>query len=146
MLLEKQGRDDGCWRLCWSQLRRRSPLSLHQKSVFRNLHSYNSLPQSWEYSWPVNSKAPLAQLPQVLRIVHKAFAEPQAKPKVTELHGASAIGLLRRFHQQEAQQNVALLADVAQSAPISAGLFHRHQPHVAGNLLGAGKTFRRSNY
>ena len=53
---------------------------------------------------------------------------------------------LRRFHQQEAQQRVALLADVAQSSSVSAGLFRRYQPHVAGNLLRAGKTFRRSNH
>jgi hypothetical protein len=35
------------------------------------------------------------------------------------------------FHQQKAQQRVALLAEVAQSAPISAGLFRRHQPYIA---------------
>jgi len=35
---------------------------------------------------------------------------------------------LRGFHQKKAQQNVALLADVPQPSPISAGLFHRHQP------------------
>ena len=36
---------------------------------------------------------------------------------------------LRRFHQQEPQQCVALLADVAQSAPVATRLFRWHQPH-----------------
>src|SRR4051794_15399435 len=45
---------------------------------------------------------------------------------------------LRRFHQQ----NVALLADVAQPATISAGLFRRNQPDVAGQLLSAMKALR----
>ena len=53
---------------------------------------------------------------------------------------------LRGFHQQEALQNVALFADVAQPSPISAGLFRGDQPDVAGDLLRAGKTFRRSNH
>ena len=53
---------------------------------------------------------------------------------------------LRRFHQQEAQQHVALLADVAESASVAAGLLAGSQPHVAGDLLGAGKTFRRPNH
>ena len=53
---------------------------------------------------------------------------------------------LRRFHQQEAQQHVALLADVSQSSPISTGLFGWNQTYVAGDWLGAGKTFRRSNH
>src|ERR1700756_3575735 len=35
---------------------------------------------------------------------------------------------LRRFHQQEAQQHVALLADVSQSASVSAGLLLGNQP------------------
>ena len=42
---------------------------------------------------------------------------------------------LRRFHQQKAQQHVALLADVSQSAPISAGLFRRNQTDVAGQSV-----------
>ena len=36
---------------------------------------------------------------------------------------------LRRFHQQEPQQCVALLTDVAQSAPVATRLFRWHQPH-----------------
>ena len=53
---------------------------------------------------------------------------------------------LRRCHQQKAQQHVALLADVSQSAPIAAGLFRRNQPHVAGDLFAAVKTFGRSDH
>ena len=53
---------------------------------------------------------------------------------------------LRGFHQQEALQNVALFADVAQPSPISAGLFRRHQPHVAGDLLGALETLWGSDH
>jgi hypothetical protein len=48
----------------------------------------------------------------------------------------AAHGDLGSFHQQEAQQRVALLADVAQSSSIAAGLFRWHQPYVAGDLLG----------
>ena len=50
---------------------------------------------------------------------------------------------LRRFHQQKAQQHVALLADVSQPPPISAGLFRRNQPDVAGQLLAAVEALRR---
>jgi hypothetical protein len=53
---------------------------------------------------------------------------------------------LRGFHQQEVQQRVALLADVAQPSPVSAGFLRRHQPHVAGDLLRALEAFRRSDH
>ena len=45
---------------------------------------------------------------------------------------------LGRFHQQKAQQRVALLADVSQPSSIPARFFRRNQSHVAGNLLRAG--------
>ncbi len=53
---------------------------------------------------------------------------------------------LCRFHQQEAQQHVALLADVSQPTPISAGLFRRHQTNIAGELFPAVKAFGSSNH
>jgi hypothetical protein len=37
---------------------------------------------------------------------------------------------LRCFHEQEAQQNVALLADVAQPSPVSARLLRRVTPSL----------------
>ena len=49
---------------------------------------------------------------------------------------------LRRFHQQKAQQHVALLADVSQATPIATGLFRRNQTHIAGDLFAAVKAFR----
>src|SRR5208282_2848167 len=60
--------------------------------------------------------------------------------------GLAAHRDLRRFHQQEAQQHVALLADVSESASIPAGLFRRHQTHIAGDLLAAVKTFGSSDH
>ncbi|HKV77322.1 MAG TPA: hypothetical protein VJP02_04240 [Candidatus Sulfotelmatobacter sp.] len=53
---------------------------------------------------------------------------------------------LRRFHQQKPEQHVALLANVSLPAPIAAGLFFWNQPHVAGNLLAAVKTFGSSDH
>src|SRR5579864_45748 len=53
---------------------------------------------------------------------------------------------LRCFHQQKAQQHIALLADVSQPAPISAGLLRRNQPDVAGQLLAAVEALRRSDH
>src|SRR5580698_5156930 len=52
---------------------------------------------------------------------------------------------LRRFHQQKAQQHVALLADVSQSTTISAGLFGWNQTYVAGDLFATMKTLHRSD-
>src|SRR5271166_2575963 len=60
--------------------------------------------------------------------------------------GLAAHRDLRRFHQQEAQQHVALLADVSESASIPAGLFRRNQTHIAGDLLAAVKTFGSSDH
>src|SRR5881396_2038199 len=59
--------------------------------------------------------------------------------------GVSADRHLSCFHQQKAQQRVALFADVAQPSPIPAGLLRRHQPHIAGDLLAAAKAFWRSD-
>ena len=53
---------------------------------------------------------------------------------------------LRRFHQQKAQQHVALLADVSQSTTIATGLFRWNQSHIAGNLFPAVKAFGSSNH
>ena len=53
---------------------------------------------------------------------------------------------LRRFHQQKSEQRVALLADVPQSAPIATGLLRRNQSDIAGHLLAAMETFRRSDH
>ena len=49
---------------------------------------------------------------------------------------------LRRFHQQEAQQGVALFRDMSQSSSIPAGLLQRHQPQIAGDLLATRKPIR----
>ncbi len=80
---------------------------------------------------------------------HLGDLPPAPHGKVKEL--AAPLGLaahrdLRRFHQQKAQQHVALFADVSQSTTISAGLFRRHQAYVAGDLFAAMKTLRRSDY
>src|ERR1051326_3125061 len=53
---------------------------------------------------------------------------------------------LRRFHQQKPEQHVALLADVPQPAPISAGLLLRHQPDIAGQVLAAVKALGSSDH
>jgi hypothetical protein len=52
---------------------------------------------------------------------------------------------LSRFHQQESQQSVALLADVSQPSPIPTGFLRRNQPDVAGDLLGTVKPFWSSD-
>jgi hypothetical protein len=49
---------------------------------------------------------------------------------------------LRRFHQQEAQQRVALLADMSNPSPISAGIPTRCQSQLACDLLATPKPFR----
>src|ERR1017187_6743534 len=53
---------------------------------------------------------------------------------------------LRRFHQQESQQRVALLADVSQPPPVPTGFLRRYQAHIAGNLFPAVKPFRCSDH
>jgi len=57
-------------------------------------------------------------------------------------YGVAAHRDLRRFHHQETQQPVALLADVSQPLTITARLFSRDQPEIAGHLLAAAKPFR----
>src|ERR1700694_817416 len=52
---------------------------------------------------------------------------------------------LGRFHQQEAQQRVALFADMSQSSPIPARLLRRHQSQITGDLLAAAKSLRLSD-
>jgi hypothetical protein len=44
---------------------------------------------------------------------------------------------LGRLHQQEAQQRVALLADVPQLLLAGTGVLARNHPHVVANLLAA---------
>src|ERR1035438_8662767 len=44
-------------------------------------------------------------------------------------------GSLRCFHQQEAQQRIALLADMSQPLPAGTGVLTRNEPHVAADLL-----------
>jgi hypothetical protein len=53
---------------------------------------------------------------------------------------------LRRFHQQEPQQRVALFADVSQASPIPAGFLRRNQAHIAGDLLASTETFWSANH
>ena len=80
---------------------------------------------------------------------HLGDLPPAPHGKVEELIaplGLTAHRDLRRFHQQKAQQHVALFADVSQSTTISAGLFRRNQTYVAGDLFAAMKTLRRSDY
>ena len=52
---------------------------------------------------------------------------------------------LGRLHQQEAQQGIALLADVTQSLLASTGVFTRNHPHVGADLLAALKPRRSSD-
>jgi hypothetical protein len=54
-------------------------------------------------------------------------------------------GCLCCFHQQEAQQGIALLANVSQPLPAGTGVLARNQPGVAADLLAARKSIRRPN-
>jgi hypothetical protein len=49
------------------------------------------------------------------------------------------------FHQQEALQRIALLADVSKSLLASSGLLTRNHPHVRADLLAALKPSRGSD-
>src|SRR5207253_10180457 len=49
------------------------------------------------------------------------------------------------LHQQEAQQGIALFADVPQSLFASTGLLIRNHAHVRADLLAAVKTLRSSD-
>jgi len=49
---------------------------------------------------------------------------------------------LRRFHQQETEQRVALFRDVSQPSTIPARLLQRHQSQIACDLLATLKPFR----
>src|ERR1700720_4789615 len=48
---------------------------------------------------------------------------------------------MRRFHQQESQERVALFADVSQASPIPARFLRRSQAGIAGDLLSTTETF-----
>ena len=52
---------------------------------------------------------------------------------------------LRRFHQQEAQQRVALLADVPQPLLAATGVLAGYHPHIVADLLATMKSTRSSN-
>ena len=54
-------------------------------------------------------------------------------------------GCLCCFHQQEAQQCIALLADVSQPLPAGTGVLARNQPGVAADLLATRKPIRSPN-
>jgi len=51
-------------------------------------------------------------------------------------------GTVSCFHQQEAQQRIALLTDVPQPLTAGTGVLARNEPQVAADLLAATKTFR----
>src|ERR1700687_2325630 len=51
----------------------------------------------------------------------------------------AAHGNLRRLHQQETQQRVALFRDVSQAPPLPARILQRHQSQIARDLLATGK-------
>ena len=71
---------------------------------------------------------------------HGKVEKPVAPLRVTAYRD------LRRFHQQKAQQCVALLADMSQPSSVTAGRFGWNQTYVAGDLLAAIETFGRSNH
>ena len=54
-------------------------------------------------------------------------------------------GCLRCFHQQEAQQRIALFADVSQPLPAGARVFTGNEPRVAADLLATRKPIRCPN-
>src|SRR5580704_11602499 len=77
---------------------------------------------------------------------HRHLGDPALSPHGEVDKTAFPIGVvthrgLRRFYQQEAQQRVALFADVPQSPPLSARLFRRNQSYIAGDLLAAFEAF-----
>ncbi len=73
----------------------------------------------------------------------RAFAKRQATVDAPQ-SGIKAAGGLRRLDQEKAQQAIALFGQVTEALPSAAGRFLRNQPHVAGDVLGVGKTFHRS--
>jgi len=52
---------------------------------------------------------------------------------------------LRRFHQQEAQQRVALFRDMSQPLTIPARLLQRHQSQITRDLLATPEPIRSSD-
>jgi hypothetical protein len=92
---------------------------------------------------------PVQMYRQLSRHRHLRDLSPAPHGKVEELAAPlwlTAYCDLRRFHQQEAKQRVALFADVTQSSPIATGLFRGNQTYIAGDLLPAMKAFGSSNY
>ena len=49
------------------------------------------------------------------------------------------------FHQQEAQQRIALLADVSQPLPTTTGVLTGNDSQIAADLLATGETLRCSD-
>ena len=72
------------------------------------------------------------------------FASHRQVQELTSPIGVAADGGLRRLHEQETQQRVALLADVTQPLPARAGVLAWDKPQVAADLLAAAKTLRGS--
>src|SRR6185295_7654687 len=54
-------------------------------------------------------------------------------------------GCLCCFHQQEAQQHIALLTEMSQSLLAGTGVLTRDESNVATDLLATGKPIRRPN-
>ena len=73
----------------------------------------------------------------------KLFSEPgRAQPSPLRIFPRRCLG---RLHQQEAQQGVALLADVPQALLTSTGVFTRNHAHIRADLLAALKPSRSSD-
>src|SRR5271169_258494 len=70
---------------------------------------------------------------------HGQVEELAAPPRLTAHRD------LRRFHQQEPQQRVALFADMSEPSPITAGILRWNQSHIASDLFTAVKPFCSSN-
>ena len=76
---------------------------------------------------------------------HGYFGDPGIPPhrqvyKLPSPFRVATDGSLCRFHQQETQQSIPLLADMSQPLTIGTGVFTGNQPQVAANLLAASKT------
>jgi hypothetical protein len=74
-----------------------------------------------------------------------SIASHRQMEKLSTPLGIGANRCLCGFDQQEAQQRIALFADVPKSSPVSADAFGGNQTNVAGDLLATAKPLRRSN-
>src|SRR6516162_11498126 len=72
---------------------------------------------------------PHGHLSNVLVPAHRQVHVPPSPVRV------DACGRLRGLHQQEAQQRVALLADVPQPLLVTTGVLAWYHPHVRADLL-----------